>query len=78
MFDNQEKDLLIKILSDVKIHPLATDSIALLSIIQNIAKKIVAASSDSDAQMLNADLNSGGDIIERKRKQKKADDDFSS
>lgn len=44
MFTADERDLLFKILNDVKILPLDPNSLPLLQAIQAIAKKIYAAS----------------------------------
>jgi hypothetical protein len=43
MFTQQEKEVLVKVISEVRVAPLAPDAIPLLTILQSAAKKIVEA-----------------------------------
>ena len=69
MFTPQEKELLIKVLSDVRVSPLAQDAIPLLTILQSAARKILA---EQDEEPLEPEVS------DRKRKSRKADDEFTA
>ena len=69
MFTQQERELLIKIISDVRIAPLSADAIPLLTLLQSAAQKVA-----SSQQLENVDSES----IDRKRKGRKADDEFTA
>lgn len=43
MFTQQEKEVLIKIISEVRVSPLAADAIPFLTVLQSAAKKILEA-----------------------------------
>lgn len=51
MFTQQEKEVLIKVISEVRVSPLAPDAIPLFTILQSAAKKI--AESQEPAPVLH-------------------------
>jgi len=59
LFSKDEREVLIRILSDVKINPLDPSTVTLVTIIQSIAKKVVAASSDGDVEISELSRASG-------------------
>ena len=69
MFTQQERDLLIKVISEVRIAPLSSDAIPLLTLLQSAAQKI-ASNQQSD--------NLDSELVDRKRKGRKADDEFTA
>lgn len=69
MFTQQERELLIKVISEVRIAPLSADAIPLLTLLQSSAQKI-ASSQISES----VDTES----LDRKRKGRKADDEFTA
>lgn len=54
MFTQQEKEVLIKVISEVRVMPLAPDAIPLITVLQSAAKKI-AESQDKGAGGLHSD-----------------------
>ena len=69
MFTQQERELLIKVISEVRIAPLSADAIPLLTLLQSSAQKI-ASNQQPDG------LDS--EAVDRKRKGRKADDEFTA
>lgn len=53
MFTQQEKEILIKVISDVRVSPLAPDAIPLFTILQSAAKKIVDAQESKPEPVLH-------------------------
>jgi hypothetical protein len=43
MLTQQEKEVLLKVISEYRIHPLAVDAIPLLTVLQSAAKKVFEA-----------------------------------
>jgi len=48
VFTKDEKEVLFRILGDVKINPLDSNTIPLVTVIQSIAKKVFAAPSEQE------------------------------
>lgn len=72
MFVKEEKEFLVRLLSDVKVNPLSVEAVPMIQIIQSIARKVFAAveSSDQGAGSLVDESNG-----ETKRKRTKKVDD---
>lgn len=72
MFVKEEKEFLVRLLSDVKVNPLSVEAVPMIQIIQSIARKVFATVEGSDQ---GAGLPSDESNGETKRKRtKKADD----
>jgi hypothetical protein len=50
MFTKEEREMLVRIFSDVKINPLSVEAIPLIAMMQSIAKKVFAAGESGELQ----------------------------
>ena len=50
MFTKEEREMLVRIFSDVKINPLSVEAIPLVAMMQSIAKKVFAAGDQGELQ----------------------------
>jgi hypothetical protein len=69
MFTQQERELLIKVISEVRIAPLSADAIPLLTLLQSAAQKIASS-------QLSESVDT--ESLDRKRKGRKTDDEFTA
>lgn len=48
MFSPQEKELLLKLLSEFRVNPLAGDAVAIIQLIQSAARKVLESTEPRD------------------------------
>lgn len=72
MFIKEEKEFLVRLLSDVKVNPLSVEAVPMIQIIQSIARKVFATVEGSD-QVANGNVDDQSGEA-KKRRAKKVDD----